>query len=164
MTGNTGDWDGFDVYPWHFDNRQGYLGNHRRHYLRIHGFVPLPYQFSIGFNASAHSAFRWTPLADVADTEDMPEIEDMPYGNYFVEPRGNREGYSWSQLDLQFSKGFRLASRIRLELILSVLNVFSTEHPDSVCDSISGCGDYQLGDPIDWQTPRSWEVGVRFEF
>ena len=42
--------------------------------------------------------------------------------------------------------------------------MFSTEHPYRVCDSISGCGDYQLGDPIGWEIPRSWEIGVRFEF
>jgi outer membrane receptor protein involved in Fe transport len=166
-TGKTGDWYGFDVYPWHFENRDGYLGDHRRHYLRIHGFVLLPYQFSIGFGASATSAFRWTPIADVVDAWLMPEIQEiqgMPNGAYFLEPRGSREGYSWNQLDLQFSKGFRLGSRTRLELILSVLNVFSTEHPEWVCESISGCGDFELGDPISWQTPRSWELGVRFEF
>jgi outer membrane receptor protein involved in Fe transport len=158
-TGSTGSWDDFDHYPWHFDNRHGYLGNHLHHYLRIHGFVLLPYDVAIGFNASATSAFRWTPV------EDFYDIWEMPDGNYFVEPRGSREGHSWNQLDLQFSKGFRLASRSRLELILSVLNVFSNEHPTRVCDLIRGCSEeYQLGDPTDWQTPRSWEVGVRFEF
>jgi len=155
---NSNNSDDFDIYPWHFENRFGYLQNHYRHNLRIHGYVLLPYDLILGFNADAASAWRWTPVADSGD------IPEMPLGQYFVEPRGNREGYSWYQLDLQFSKGFRLASRLRLELILSALNVFSTEHPSWVCDSISGCGDYQLGDPTDWQTPRSWQVGVRFEF
>ena len=34
---------------------------------------------------------------------------------------------------------------------------------------VSGCGDIdgvpaELGDPTDWETPRSWEVGFRLTF
>jgi hypothetical protein len=51
-----------------------------------------------------------------------------------------------------------------LLLIGSVYNALSTEYETGVCESISGCGDYELGDPDDWRTPRRWEVGFRVEF
>ncbi len=38
-----------------------YLGNHYRHDLKLNGYVLLPLDFTIAFNAGWRSAFRWTP-------------------------------------------------------------------------------------------------------
>ncbi len=136
------DWD---LYPWHWENRYGYMDNHYRHDLRLNGYVLLPYDFTIGFNAGWRSAFRWTPQLYWYD---HPE---MPYGIEFTEPRGSREGASYPWLDLQFSKGFRIGPT-HLDLIVSVLNVLSQETVTWVCEEITGCGEvrarrpHQLGD------------------
>ena len=87
----------------------------------------------------------------------------MPYGSYFTEPRGSQEGASSAWLDLQISKGFRIGPT-HLDLIVSVLNVLSKEQVTSVCDMETGCGDFVLGEPTDWDTPRRWEVGLRLTF
>jgi hypothetical protein len=154
--------DDFNVYPWHWENRYGYMWNHYLHNLKINGYVLLPLDFTIGFNAGWRSAFRWTPQKDRFD------IPEMLYGSYFTEPRGSREGASYPWLDLQISKGFRIGPT-HLDLIVSVLNVLSQETVTGVCDMVSGCGEIDgipvdLGDPTDWETPRRWEVGLRLTF
>ena len=43
------------------------MDNHYRHNLKINGYVLLPLDFTIGFNAGWRSAFRWTPQLDQHD-------------------------------------------------------------------------------------------------
>ncbi|MEE4274120.1 MAG: TonB-dependent receptor [Thermoanaerobaculales bacterium] len=152
----------FNFYPWHWENRYGYTDNHRRHALKLNGYALLPWDVTIAVNAGWTSGFRWTPHLDQND------IDEMPSGFYFTEPRGNREGPSDSWFDLQISKGFRIGS-VDLDLIVSVLNVLSREEVTGVCAEVSGCGEIdgvpvELGDPRYWETPRAWEVGVRLTF
>jgi len=154
------DWD---LYPWHWENRYGYMDNHYRHDFRLNGYALLPYDFTIAFNAGWRSAFRWTPQLYWYDDQ-----SEMPYGIEFTEPRGSLEGADYPWLDLQFSKGFRIGPT-DLELIVSVLNVLSQETVTWVCEEITGCGEIggvpvELGDPVSWETPRSWEVGFRLTF
>jgi hypothetical protein len=147
----------YNEYPWHWENRFGYLDNHYRHFFKVNGYFLLPWDVVIGFNVRWRSAFRWTPQLDSVD------IPEMIRGTYFVEPRGSYEGYDSSALDLQISKGIAIGAT-RLELLVSVLNVFSTEDVTSVCEMVRGCGEFELGEPISWGTPRQWEVGLRLTF
>ena len=146
-----------DFYPWHFDNRYGYLSDHREHRLKLNGFFNIKGDWTIAFDGFYSSPFTWAPYENRSDN---PEI---PYGSHNLEPRGSREANSNYQLDLQVSKGFTIR-RLRLVLIASVYKVFSDEQATFVCAHISGCGDIEMGDPTDWQTPRRYEVGFRVEF
>jgi len=146
-----------DLYPWHFENRYGYLSDHRGHRVKLNGFLSFKGDWTIGFDGRWSSGFRWTPRAR---RNDNPEIQ---WGSYFLEPRGNREANDGYQLDLQLSKGFTLGE-VRFVLIGSALNVFSSEQPVAVCQRISGCGDIEMGQPTEWQFPRRYEVGFRIEF
>jgi outer membrane receptor protein involved in Fe transport len=146
-----------DLYPWHFENRYGYLSDHRRHRIKLNGFVSFKGDWTIAFDGRWSSGFRWTPQATQTDNP------DIRWGSYFVEPRGNREGYDERQLDLQLSKGFNLG-RVRFVLIGSVFNVFSSEQAVAVCQRISGCGGFEMGEPLEWQIPRRYEIGFRVEF
>ena len=40
----------------------------------------------------------------------------------------------------------------------------STEDGLPVCAGISGCGDYAFGETTEWEAPRRYELGFRFEF
>jgi hypothetical protein len=152
-----------DVYPWHFNNRYGYLSDHRRHRLKLNGFIDLKGDWTIAFDGFWSSPFTWAPFENPSDN---PEI---PYGTHFLEPRGSREANSQHQLDLQLSKGFT-AGRTRFVLIGTVFNALSSEQPTAVCSHISGCGvdenenPIDMGDSTNWQTPRRFEVGFRVEF
>lgn len=146
-----------DVYPWHYDNIYGYLSDHRRHQVKLNGYVDLRGDWTVAFDGRWSSPFTWTPFEDFYDN---PEI---PYGVHFLEPRGSREADTNHQLDLQVSKGFT-PGRTRLLLIGTVLNALGSEQPTAVCESVRGCGDVAMGEPVNWQTPRRYEVGFRVEF
>ena len=157
------DWPDFDVYPWHFDNRYGFLSDHRTHRVKVNGFVTLSGDWSLAFDGSWSSAFTWTPYEDAGDN---PEI---PYDQHFLEPRGSRDANDVYQLDLRLEKGFAVGPA-RVALIGSAYNVFSSEQPTALCEHISGCGiqadgaPIAMANPIDWQTPRRYELGFRVEF
>jgi len=157
------DFPDFDVYPWHFDNRYGFLSDHREHRVKLNGYVALDGDWSVAFDAFWSSPFTWTPYEN---TGDNPEI---PYDVHYLEPRGSRDANEVYQLDLQLTKGFSVGS-VRLALIGSAYNVVSNEQPIAVCAHISGCGvaadgaPIEMGDPTNWQTPRRYELGFRVEF
>jgi hypothetical protein len=152
---NTGATASFDVYPYHFVNRYGHLADHSRHRVKLNGYWLLPYDFSIAFDGWWDSEFRWTPL-DRA-------VPGMPYGAVFVEPRGSGKGGNRHQLDLQFSKGFRVGPT-RLVLLATVFNATNSENENEICGNVTGCGEYDFGAAIEWQIPRRYEVGFRVEF
>jgi len=163
----------FDYYPAHYDNRYGYLSDHRLHRFKLNGFFSIKGDWTIGFDGFYSSAFTWEPQANPANSLGEYEGEMLPYipyGFYFVEPRGSREADSLYQLDLQLSKGFRVGESLRLVLIGSVFNVFSNEQATAVCNSINNCGapgaadPILLGDATNWQIPRRYEIGFRVEF
>jgi len=163
----------YDVYPAHFDNRYGYMPDHRKHRFKLNGFFSIKGDWTIGFDYFYSSPYTYTPQANSADSGgewNGEEIPPMPYGTWFAEPRGNREANSTTQLDLQLSKGFTVGG-MRFVLIGSVYNAVSNENVLTVCTSISGCIDPEdssstvdLGDAQTWRQPRRYEVGFRFEF
>ena len=149
--------DAFDVYPYHFENRYGYLRDHREHRFKLNGYFNISGDWTIGFDGYWSSAFKWESQANVFDEPAMLG------GVWFLEPRGSRDGDQAHQLNLQLSKGFTIA-RTRLVLIGTVYNAFSSENATSVCSQISGCGSFEQGDSTSWQIPRRYELGFRVEF
>jgi hypothetical protein len=147
----------FDVYPYHWVNRYGFLSDHRRHRFKLNGYLSLAGDWAIAFDGFWSSAFRWQPQADRSDDP------GLPIGAVYVEPRGSREGFTEHNLNLQLSKGFTVKG-LRLVAIASVLNVFSSEYGTQVCSDVGGCGGFALGEAIDWSLPRRYELGFRAEF
>jgi hypothetical protein len=157
-----GDWD---TYPWEWMNMYGYTMHHRPHRVKLNGYFLLPYDITIGFDAWWADTFRYSVLDD--------EYPGAPAGiEVYAEPRGNREANSNYQIDLQFAKGLRVGP-MRLQLIATIINATSAERPrysDDICEYAHGCanpegdGIVNLGDPIEWQNPRRYEVGFRVEF
>ncbi len=164
----------FDVYPAYYVNRYGYLSDHRENRFKLNGFFTIKGDWTIGFDGFYSSAFTWQPTANSSNEGQVWEGNQIPDnipggGLYYVEPRGNRDANSNYQLDLQLSKGFHIGQAVRIVLIGSVFNLFSNQEVTQVCSSINGCtdvnGDFAAtGGPTNWQTPRRYEVGFRFEF
>ena len=143
----------FDVWPYHFANRYGYLPDQSRHRVKLNGFVILPLDFSLAINSWWSSEFRWTPQTR----------SGVPWGTMFLEPRGNRSEPGIFQLDLQVGKSFTW-KRTRLKLFGTVYNALDAESATWVCENDTGCGEFAMGDPIEWQQPRRYELGLRVEF
>jgi hypothetical protein len=145
----------FDLYPRHWENRYGYLADDRRHRLRMNGYFLLPWQSTIAFDAAWMSEFPWTPRRFAA------------WGDYFTEPRGSRRAGKVYWLDLQLSKAVTLGPA-NVELIGAVNNVLNDEHVIFVCDLVYGCDlddeHIEMGGPLAFTLPRSYEFGIRLEF
>jgi len=153
-------WDttsSFDLYPWHFVNQYGYLNEHSRHRIKVNGYVFLPLDISLAVNGWWSSEFRWTPRGNRA------VVPEMSYGQMFLEPRGSRSEPGLYQLDLQVGKGFTWG-HTRLRLLATVYNALDSETATRVCEQATGCGAFEMGDPIEWQQPRRYELGLRVEF
>ena len=147
----------FDIFPDHFDNTFGYLDDHRDWRFKVNGYVDLPYNFILGFDGFWSSDSRWSVFEPASI-----------YGDTFVEPRGSRKGNSNYQLDLQLTKSFQI-SDVRLQLVGAVINALDSERPIDRCEDLAGCVTVQgnaadLLDPVNWQNPRRYELGVRLEF
>ncbi len=148
----------FDNYPFDFVNRYGLDEAH--HHVKINGYAQLPWQMTVGVDAFWTSEYPWTPVTDTLNGEEHPYRDNYVY----AEPRGSRRGPDNYQLDVELRKGFTFGDT-RAQLIGTVINVLSSEQQIDQCNLVQGCGGgLQLGDATDWQTPRRYEVGFRFEF
>ena len=146
----------FDIYPDHFENRYGYLGDDRRHRVKVNGYVDLPLNFTVGFDGF------WSSEGAYTATE---ALQPPSYSRFFTERRGSRRANDRYGLDLQAAKGFTFGRNLRFELIAAVFNVFDEEQISSVCARVEGCsGGLALDEPATYIQPRRYEAGVRFEF
>ena len=143
----------FDLYPDHFDNRYGYLSDHSKHRVKLNGYVDLPLDFTLGFDAFWSSPF-------VYESAEAGEV----YGVYYLEPRGSREANDNYRLDLQVARGFNFGRDLRFELIAAVHNAFNDEQVTGVCARVEGCGGVDLDLATSYRQPRRYEAGIRFEF
>jgi len=153
---STGD---YDIYPHAWYNRYGYRSDQSRHRLKLSGYALLPWDVTVAVNAWWNSEFRWTPIGRAP-----AETGISAAYNVFLEPRGNRKGGSYGNVDLQIGKGFTFGS-VRVRLLASAFNLLGTEAPIEVCTRAAGCGGgVELGDPVAWRKPRRYQVGLRVEF
>ncbi len=150
----------FDVFPDHFVNRFGFLGDDARHRVKLNGFVKLPWEIILGTN------FIWDSGTPYSVTS--TNAPNAGYGSVFLEPRGSRRLPDFYQLDAQLQKDFVLGP-LRLGLIGSVFNALDTEIATGRDGSV---GTGTLANPNNvrfnldnsWQRPRRYEVGFRVEF
>jgi hypothetical protein len=145
----------FDIYPHHFVNQHGYLRDQSRHRVKLNGYLLLPLDFSLAINSRWDSEFRWAPSSR--------NVPGMGWGRMLLESQGSRSESGEYQVDLQVGKGFTFG-RTRLRFFGTVYNAFDSENVRDVCSNVSGCGAFELGEPIEWQQPRRYELGVRVEF
>lgn len=144
-----------DFFPEHYANTFGYLSDQARWRFKVNGYVDLPLDFGLGVNAFWSSSSVW-------NVERPAEIAG--YGTELIEPRGSLQGNDNYQLDLQATKAIRFGNDMSVQLIAAVINVFDSERPIELCEREDGCGGDGLGNSIDWQRPRQYQVGFRFEF
>jgi hypothetical protein len=173
----------FDIYPVHFQNYYGYLSDDARNRIKLDGYVHLPLDFTVGANYYWDDGTPYSVFQTASTTSATGVV--LPYGTYFIEPRGSRRLPNFSQLDLQVQKDFRI-SNMKLGIIGSVFNVFNDETAAAIngnagsraiVDPATGMllisGNQQtginriasgFGQPTAWQRPRRYEVGLRLEF
>jgi hypothetical protein len=145
----------WDYYPTHWVNQYGRQGDHRRHRVKVNGFLRLPWDLDLGvdgFWSSEGHQTVWASCSSFAAALSNPNaVEQMNQlgidpeqfrycydgaghfsGNLGLElrPRGDLRTKSTWQVNVQLSKAFRIR-KVELEGILAVYNLFDRELDDT---------------------------------
>ena len=149
----------FDVFPFHFVNRYGYLSDDARHRIKLDGYYRFPFDILFGTHVYWDSGVPYNVTRTATEAQ---------YGIEFLEPRGSRRLPHFSQWDAQIQKEFPIGP-VRFSVIGSVFNILNTEIAISRNGSV---GTTDLANPDNpqfnvnnaYQRPRHYEVGLRLEF
>jgi hypothetical protein len=201
-----------DVFVLDFYNREGYMPDHRPNRLKLSGYVLLPYDITIGMDSWWSDKGRLTTSSTcqnyqaaantVVDGQQTvlnyygipdDQLQYCYYGDggfisgntIFLEPRGNTETEAVWNVDLQFTKAFRIGS-VDMSAVLSIYNLIGEETADTFNGTAFRVTNSEFGDPVevpvdannedgiayympigqelDWRLPRRYEVGFRLEF
>jgi hypothetical protein len=139
------------VYPTLFVNQYGKLGDHRRHRIKLNGFLRLPWDLTLGvdgfWSSEGHQSVWATcdqfaaAFANPNAVEQMtglgidPDLLQYCYDGagamiteyaLLLSPRGDLKTKSTWQVNVQLSKTFRIRD-LDLQGILTVYNLFDRE-------------------------------------
>ena len=135
-------------------NAWGRLPNDRPHMLRLTTSLAVPRTgFVFAANLNHVSGKPWAATAQIG----------LPQGDQRVllEPRGSRQLASQSLLDVRLSRALNVQGRMRVELVLDVLNALNdTAEEDLVTDNVLSPN---FGQPSVFMDPRRAMVGVRLK-
>ena len=118
-------------------------------------------------------------------SEVLTELRGEGASTYYLEPRGSYRDPSFHQLDAEVRKSWSFGSRGTMQLNVSIRNVLGSQNvpgistndtllstdPESPggCDPVTGENcmpnpDSTFGQVTAYQSPRSYELGLRFKW
>ena len=141
--------DNADYFPVGFHNRYGFSPDHRRHRLKLNGYVLLPAEWTVGFDAFFSSEGHQDVWANCGDLDSAvgsingqeqleglgidPEVIDYCYSGglledqrLFLTPRGDYQTKATWQVGVQVARTFHIGGA-DLTAILTVHNLFDRE-------------------------------------
>jgi len=180
LWGNSDYATGYADNPFNYYNYYGRPTFDRRHMVKFNGSYYLPYGFLVGTNFTYWSGKPYTIDAD-AQTNADSEWGVRTFGGYYPEQRGSRELDATYRWDLRLEKDFRIGKGMNIGFYIDIFNVTNSQ---KIVDTNNYYGVLAInepgqttdnfGDPIDtttfepaaneWQAPRSYFFGAKFEF
>ena len=127
--------------------RSGWLSGDARQVVQTAGWCSLPWRMRLAWDFDWVSGYPWTVTRRA-----------FPYGEEFLSGRGASRLPAYHELDMSLARGFEIG-RTEMRLVLSVQNVLDTEIVTEVDSSAA-----RRGRPLEWQTPRRFELGTRVTF
>jgi hypothetical protein len=121
--------------------------------FKFSGSYSFPFGLDIGLNARWYSGGRYSSYRSVS----LPTGR----GTEFTEPAGSREIGAWWDTDLHVEQAVKLGARAALSAYVDVFNVFDNQEP-ILRQGLTTSSVYTQ--PNQWQAPRRYQVGVKFEF
>lgn len=148
--------DGAGRQLWNY--KYGDLRGDRRHQFKVYGSYTLPWNASAGAYAIYQSGQPWEYhsyepyIAQTTSTSDT---------NRYAEPAGSRVTDDHYQLDLNYTQGFPLGDRLRLEARVDVFNLFDNQTGYNIQDSVHTANP---GTPQTFYDPRKFQFTLKLEF
>jgi hypothetical protein len=120
----------------------------------------LPKQFQISAIFRAQSGFHYSRSfsndAPDVDGDGIPASNDFTVGrNHFVAP-------PFVNMDVRFSKWFRLGDRFRLEALIEFFNALNRANPSQIQTAAEG--PVRFGTVTQVLPGREGQVGIKIEF
>jgi hypothetical protein len=159
----------FDYLPVHAVNRYGYLSTDRRHRVKVYGWVDLPKRWSVAYDVFYRSG---APYERVKNLSGPDPVTGLPlYGVEYLDSRGSHRLPSLFTVDASVKKYFAFGEKagMRLALIGAVTNLLG-ENSVTARQTLDNDGSHgesaasHWGEPTAYLDPRSYELGLRFEF
>ena len=149
--------DGAGRQMW--DNKEGRLRGDRPHLLKIYGYYSVPWNATAGAYFVAQSGHPWQsenyeiyrPLVGTSTTD----------SNRYAEPAGSRRTGAHSQLDLNYTQNVRLSSRLQLQFVGDLYNVFDKQTGYNPQPSVHSS---VFGQPRNYYEPRRFQIAARLKF
>jgi len=166
--------------PFNYYNWNGRPEYDHRHMAKFNGSYFLPLGFMVGTNFTYWSGMPYTIYAD-AQTSDNSEWGARTFGNYYPEQRGSRELDATYRWDLRLEWNVGIGRGMNIGLYVDIFNVTNTQpirdtnnfygtllidEPGQTVDNLGNPIDTSTFEPAanEWQAPRSYFFGAKFEF
>jgi hypothetical protein len=159
-----------DLNPWQFwhpetfDSRL-YGATESPHYFKFFGSYVAPWDMVVGLNfrfRSGNEYSKWTYCNDSGYQGAGDDCSDWRwYTQTAVDGRGSEETRSnIYEADLYLEQPFTIGP----VSVAAYINVFNLLDRQGVTGENSNFDSPNFGNATGWQTPRSWQVGVKLEF
>jgi outer membrane receptor protein involved in Fe transport len=119
--------------------------------VKVHGTVLLPYEIGVGGAIAYVSGTTWARTFNVPLPQGIKEV--------LAEPSGTRRLDPTAVVDLRIDKRIRLG-KTRIQLMADAFNLFNR----SVATSVTTLTGPALGTATAASAPRTFRIGVRFDF
>jgi hypothetical protein len=130
------------------------------HIFQLHGLIDLPWQFQIGGIFRAQSGFHFSRF-DEASRD--PDGNGNFNGIDFTAGRNAFTAPPFVNLDLRFSKRFRIGERVSVQALIEFFNVLNRQNPASVFNRADRPAQ-PFGTASQVLPGREGQVGFRIEF
>jgi hypothetical protein len=130
------------------------------HTFSAYGFFQLPKQFQISAIFRAQSGFHYSRFF----SNDAPDVDGdgIPASNDFTVGRNRFVAPPFVNMDVRFSKWFKLGDRFRLEALIEFFNTFNRANPSGI--QTTADTPVPFGTVTQVLPGREGQVGIKIEF
>ena len=132
------------------------------HVFQFNGLVNLPWQFQISGILRAQSGFHFSRLfvGGFLDPDGDGNTNGIDVRNAV---RNGFTAPAFTNLDMRFSKRFKLGERVKLELLFEMFNIFNVQNPASVQNNPNSITT-PFGKALQVLPGREGQIGFRVTF
>ena len=133
------------------------------HVFQFSGMVDLPWDFQISGIFRAQSGFHFSRQALIAQDPDG----NGNFNGVDLSPDAGRNAFTapaFANLDVRFSKQFKIGDRVRAQLLFEFFNVLNRQNPGAVFTQHPDVAIEEFGSTRQVLPGREGQIGFRIEF
>jgi hypothetical protein len=132
-----------------------------RHTFEAHGLLQLPWAIEISSVFRVQSGFRYTQSAAAPIDQDGNNNFN---GRNFETARNQFTVPHFTNMDIRFSKTFKVGDRMRIRGLFEFFNLFNSANPAAIQNQQSPVNGQAFGTVTQHLPGREGQIGIRIEF